>query len=179
MRRRLRRRCPKIVFHFYTRRRWPGGGAPIRAGGEMGGGGGGQGGSSKARRRSGGRAKSSLETPGRPDPLYALAEGAWRRCLEVSAEVTRRRCPKNIGGGTRRRCPVGRTGFYWWFPHAAIYICMKASPLPPAPFWLVAVWLVAGLAKVGVMVIDANIVRHSRNAVVKNLLKKIQNRSQK
>ena len=48
---------------------------------------------------------------------------------------------------------------------------MKASPLPPAPFWLVAVWVVAGLAKVGIMFIDAKIVRHSRNAVV-NIIEK-------
>ena len=46
---------------------------------------------------------------------------------------------------------------------------LKASPLPPAPFRLVAVWVVAGLAKVGVMFIDANIVRHSRNAIVNTI----------
>ena len=43
---------------------------------------------------------------------------------------------------------------------------MKASPLPPAPFLLVAVWMVAGLAKVGIMFIYTKIVRHSCNAVV-------------
>ena len=48
---------------------------------------------------------------------------------------------------------------------------LKASPLPPAPFWLVAVWVVAGVAKVGIMFIDAKIVRHSRNAVV-NIIEK-------
>ena len=47
-----------------------------------------------------------------------------------------------------------------------IHIYLKASPLPPAPFWLVAVWVVAGLGKVGRMFLDAKIVRHSRNAVV-------------
>ena len=52
-----------------------------------------------------------------------------------------------------------------------IYLYMTASPLPPAPFLLVAVWVVAGLAKVGIMIIDAKIVRHSQNAVV-NIIKK-------
>ena len=31
-----------------------------------------------------------------------------------------------------------------------IYKYLKASPLPPAPFMLVAVWVVAGVAKVGI-----------------------------
>ena len=87
---------PKQFSPFYTRRRWPSGGPQIRVGGEMGGGGGGQGGSSNARRRSGGGAKSSLETPGRPDPLYAPAEGA------------------------QRRYPGDVTCFYRWFRHAAV-----------------------------------------------------------
>ncbi len=55
------------------------------------------------------------------------------------------------------------------FLYGCIYL--KASPLPPAPFLLVAVWVVAGLDKMGVMFIDANIVRHSRNAVV-NIIEK-------
>ena len=56
-------------------------------------------------------------------------------------------------------------------PEGSADIYLKASPLPPAPFWLVAVWVVDGLAKVGMMFIDVKIVRHSRNEAVNSIEK--------